>query len=283
VCYPLGVSAARSDAFGDAHPFDWMDARSPEEIEATFNPLLVRTLEESGARARVVDVGCGAGRLLTWLAARGRRGVGVDVSRRSLELARERSGLSVLRGDNLALPLRDGAVDLVVSDGVIHHTADPAGAFAENCRVLRPGGRLYLGVYEPGGRYEWLVRHVAPPVRRLVRRPAGRALVHGLLLTPYYLAHRIRSRGRTSWRSARNLFYDYLVRPIIEFIDAESVRAWAREAGMTVAVYEPNPGSNLHLFVLRKEAPPASAARGDRSSSSSPENPRVLRSLVAEV
>ncbi|MFF9639963.1 methyltransferase domain-containing protein [Kitasatospora aureofaciens] len=49
-----------------------------------------------------------------------------------------------LDGDALALPLPDGELDVVRSERVLQHLADPARAVAEMARVLRPGGRVAL-------------------------------------------------------------------------------------------------------------------------------------------
>ena len=53
------------------------------------------------------------------------------------------SALDVL-GDLMAVPLRDGSFDLVMSISVLEHMPDPVGALVELARVLRPGGLLYL-------------------------------------------------------------------------------------------------------------------------------------------
>lgn len=53
---------------------------------------------------------------------------------------------NTLRGDCLALPFRDGSVDLILSQAVIEHVKDPDLAFREMRRVLRPGGYLYVEI-----------------------------------------------------------------------------------------------------------------------------------------
>jgi SAM-dependent methyltransferase len=51
---------------------------------------------------------------------------------------------TTVAGDGLALPLVDGAADLVFSSNVLEHVADPARFIEEAIRVTRPGGQLYL-------------------------------------------------------------------------------------------------------------------------------------------
>jgi SAM-dependent methyltransferase len=107
----------------------------------------------------ILDYGCGPGNDLTGYAlyTGARRIIGFDVSRRALELARDRLALhridtervELIEGSDstVTLPLKDGAADFVQSQGVIHHTSDPDGILRELHRVLRPGGRGLIMVY----------------------------------------------------------------------------------------------------------------------------------------
>lgn len=102
---------------------------------------------------RLLDVGCGVGHLLAWLAthtARAGRPVachGVDLSFNSLRAARRAGLLAVSVGDAAHLPYRDASFDRVVCNGAAHHLPDLPAALRELFRVLQPGGRLVL--YEP--------------------------------------------------------------------------------------------------------------------------------------
>ena len=102
---------------------------------------------EPVAGMRVLDVGCGVGHLVAWLAERvPARYHGLDLSVRSLQVARDRvSGVSV--GDAERLPFRDAAYDRVVCNGAAHHLPDLGAALHEMHRVLRPSGRVIL--HEP--------------------------------------------------------------------------------------------------------------------------------------
>ena len=92
-----------------------------------------------------VDVGCGAGRAVAELAARGVRATGIDVSEQMIALARERWPSGEFRtGDAYALPLKDGEAAGYRADKVLHVLADPGRALAEARRVLAPGGRVVL-------------------------------------------------------------------------------------------------------------------------------------------
>ncbi len=183
-----------------------------------------------------------------------RRGLAVtavDLSFGSVLLARRRAAAAYVVATNLQLPMPDGVFDAVVSDGVIHHTPDPRRAFRENARVLKPGGYLYLGVYNRQGYYYYLYTYVGVPIRWLEKRAWGRLLVHATLLPVYYLVHLLKSRGKRTWRGARHFFYDYIITPRASFHSKEEIVDWGRAEGLDLLDYDPAVG-NVHAFVFRK-------------------------------
>lgn len=97
----------------------------------------------------VLDVGCGAaGHVGRFVADRGARVIGVDLSPRSVALAQRRHpGLRFVAADMHGLPVATGACDGVVAFYALIYTADPRPALAELRRVLRPGGWLLLAVH----------------------------------------------------------------------------------------------------------------------------------------
>jgi SAM-dependent methyltransferase len=101
----------------------------------------------------VLDVGCGAG-IDTLVAARlvgpGGRVIGLDMTPAMVERTREHAAIAGLdwvearEGLMEAIPLRDRAVDAVVTNGALNLSTRKSRALAEMFRVLRPGGRLAL-------------------------------------------------------------------------------------------------------------------------------------------
>jgi len=99
------------------------------------------------APLKLLDVGCGEGRLILYGPFPGVEFNGVDVRQSSLELARQRGYARVVRG-NLAdtLSWKDAAFDIVVCSHVLEHLQDPEKMVAEVSRVLKPGGLFIVGV-----------------------------------------------------------------------------------------------------------------------------------------
>ena len=111
----------------------------------------------------VVDIGCGTGlttREIARAAAPGRV-LGVDVSGRMLERAREKTVAEGL--DNVRYELGDAQVhrfdpagfDVAISRFGTMFFSDPAAAFANIAAALRPAGRLVLLVWQPHEHNEW--------------------------------------------------------------------------------------------------------------------------------
>lgn len=151
----------RVGAFYEERPFpEWReeDDRGSLLLRGRQQPL-TRWLDEAlDHRARVGELGCGTGQMSLFLGLCGRPVVGLDLSAASLaraEAFRARLGLGnveLARANLFRPPLRPASLDLGLSSGVLHHTADPRGGFSSLCRLVRPGGRVVVGLYNSFGR-----------------------------------------------------------------------------------------------------------------------------------
>ena len=113
---------------------------SPELVEAEAHEWL-------GPPGNAIDIGCGTGTEIAYLAARGWHAVGIDVSRPALDQARrDHPDVAVAQADVLSLPFPSEAFDLALDRGCFHYLSPPQWAdyAAEARRVLRPDGRLLL-------------------------------------------------------------------------------------------------------------------------------------------
>jgi SAM-dependent methyltransferase len=95
----------------------------------------------------VIDLGCGTGYFSAWLAKRGARPVGVDVTPAQLDTARrlqKEFGLEfpLIEANAERVPLPDSSFDLALSEYGASIWCDPYKWIAEAARLLRPDGRL---------------------------------------------------------------------------------------------------------------------------------------------
>jgi len=119
-------------------------------------------------RGEVLDLGGGTGHLAALLAAEIRRPVTVlDASAPMLRRAARLEGVRPVLGDAARMPFADAAFDAVIAYDAVHHFERPQEALAEAVRVLRPGGALLVGEFDPRSRG---VRALAA-VERLVGEP----------------------------------------------------------------------------------------------------------------
>lgn len=216
----------------------------------------------------MVEVGCGKGAIAR--AFQEHRGITpfcVDLAYGSIAQIR-RSPLCAdgVLGSNLALPIRDGVADIVVSYGVIHHTPNPFLCFRELARILKPGGYLLLNVYNWENLYRKLYHAFNPPfsaVRDLGGKRFGDLLLKLFVFPPYHLAlwgvlaltqGRWRFPGlRDSWEQ----FGDFFLTPIARFYHFEELQSMGETLQLKVVEHETGgwPRGGFSHFVWFQKQP----------------------------
>jgi SAM-dependent methyltransferase len=158
-------------AFYEETPFpNYDDLDSRESLIAKSREgLFAAALEEQlPDGAIVLEAGCGTGQLTNFLGLSWRRRVfGGDVCINSLRLAngfRERyriANAAFLQMNLFRPPFRDGSIDAVICNGVLHHTRDARAGFEALLRKVKPGGLILIGLYNSYARLPTLWRRWA--------------------------------------------------------------------------------------------------------------------------
>lgn len=144
--------AARS--YFSANAASWDHIRSLHVPDKAVESALVEIVGDKRFQT-MLDLGTGTGRILEILSPLYTRGVGIDLSREMLAVARanlDRAGITnaqVRLGDLFAAQLDRNAFDLITMHQVLHYLDDPARAIAEAARLLRPSGRLVVVDFAP--------------------------------------------------------------------------------------------------------------------------------------
>ena len=146
--------AGRAQAYFRKNAARWNEIRKLYVAEAEVEKALLEAMPMEGV-GDFLDIGTGTGRILELFGDKVERGLGIDLSREMLALARanlERAGrrnCRVRHGDMYKLPVPSASFDAVAIHQVLHYADDTAAAIAEAARVLRQGGRLVIVDFAP--------------------------------------------------------------------------------------------------------------------------------------
>ena len=146
--------AAGAQAYFARNAARWNEIRSLYVDEAEVEAAILQAAGE-GPFDEMVDLGAGAGRMLTLLGRRVSAAVGLDLSQQMLNIARDevaKAGLvqcELRHGDIFATGLPSGCADLVTVHQVLHYLGDPAAAVTEAARLVADGGVLLIADFAP--------------------------------------------------------------------------------------------------------------------------------------
>jgi SAM-dependent methyltransferase len=228
-------------AFYEENPFpnyEDMDSESTL-VEKARRGVFAKLLDEQIPQgAFVLEVGCGTGQLTNFLGMHyNRRVFGSDMCLHSLRLAQEFRDRCAIKNAgfaqmNLFRPaFKEGTFDLVISNGVLHHTADPLGAFKSISRLVKPGGAIVIGLYNKIGR-------LTTDFRRLVFRFFGDRFA-------FLDSHLRQQHNEGRWRA---WFYDQYKHPHESKHTYSEVIDWFEDSGFeymfSIPKIEPGAFSN---------------------------------------
>ncbi len=131
---------------------DWYEADDhPIALLRAENAVRVPwIIQEIGSQKKVLDVGCGAGILTNALAKAGHHVYGIDLSPKSLEVAKQRDStksVEYFQANAYKLPFEELSFDVVCAMDVLEHVEEPHLLIQEAARVLKPNGLFFFHTF----------------------------------------------------------------------------------------------------------------------------------------
>ena len=122
-----------------------LEARARQSLGSSDDAIyaaVAKALAQRGARGRVIDVGCGLGRLRHFLGSAMESYVGVD----AIRYDGLPEGIAFMRADlnRDSIPVPDRSADVAVSVETIEHLENPRAFVRELVRITRPGGWIVV-------------------------------------------------------------------------------------------------------------------------------------------
>ena len=233
-------------------------AQAAAQVAALLALPEVRAARHAQAPLRVLDIGCGAGRHLAALrGAPALHAFGIDLSSVLLRDARAADSASpsaCARADMRRLPFTDARFDLVASFftsfGYFDTPEEDARTLAEFCRVLRPGGLMFLDL--PGR--DAVVRSLVPQESleldgrtvRITRTLEGDCVVKRIVFQPRGLAPDPEA-GRTETHFERVRLYTFEdLQPVLARLGLERAAVLGDEHG---GAYDPARSPRMSLLL----------------------------------
>jgi len=155
---------------GRDHPMALLRAQTPPLVEWVVGEAKAHF---PARKARVLDLGCGAGLVANRLAQRGMVVTGLDASASSLAVAArhdQTASVRYVRGDACKLEFEDASFDVVTAMDLLEHIEQPAQLIREAARVLVPGGVFLFHTFNRNALawlfvikgVEWFVKNTPP-------------------------------------------------------------------------------------------------------------------------
>ena len=128
-------------------------------LDKSRRSIFVKKLDdEIPMGSNILEAGCGTGQMSIILSRYARQIYGIDLSKGSLIEAKQFinsndiKSVHLFRMNIFKLFFKENTFDVIISNGVLHHTYNPKLAFSKLVRVLKPGGIIVIGLYHRYGR-----------------------------------------------------------------------------------------------------------------------------------
>lgn len=173
--------------------------------------------------SNVLEVGCGTAQLSNYLAATTQTHVyATDMTLASLRLGygfakqNEIMGVRFIQSNLFMPPIKPQSMDIVISNGVLHHTYNTKKAFMSISKLVKPGGHIIIGLYNHIGR-----------LRTDIRRNLLNIFGERVLFLDPHLRNRLSPEKRRAWIN------DQYYHPQERKHSISEVMHWFDEAGFS--------------------------------------------------
>lgn len=132
-----------------------------------YDSFLFELLSKVKEYETVFDIGCGDGEYLDKYLRLGLKKdqiVAIDLAPSNIKNIK-RKGFKALCLNAMKLELEDNISDFTICNGVLHHLSIPFKGFSELVRITKPGGYIYINVYNKFHPYFFMVRNLTFPIR----------------------------------------------------------------------------------------------------------------------
>lgn len=189
----------------------------------------------------VLDAGCGNGLLSKAIAKLGANVLAVDMHQNLSCTAKKlcqdaASNLYFLQADINDLPIRPNSFDLIISNGVLHHTPNTRYAFLELAKRTVQHGQLYVWLYRrPYSLKNKILLLLSDLARSIISRlsPLVQKTVIKTIARFFHLLSKVR-KGRNSTKDYNDILidiYDSLTPKYRHYHHPIEVAGWFHEAG----------------------------------------------------
>lgn len=247
------IQELKARVFHDLDPYDiYPSTNNP--LDNIYGEFPLKIINEANRKKIIVDVGCGAGKYVRIFNNMNCKVLGIDQSLNSLKLVKKQASKAILiNASNLALPLKNNSVNLVISTGVIHHTGNIKKSFSELIRILVPHGKLYLAVYRKWTGYYfvyssigWIMRYV------YFRLPGGERLIDKIIIPIFHLLDKLFIRKDRAYANSRAIFMDSYLHPVATFHTCHEISNWCKINGASVRFCDDNYKDLIYAIITKK-------------------------------
>ena len=184
----------------------------------------------------ILDAGSGNGLLTKAIAEKGAYAIGIDYSDSvfNISLANPNPNLLYIKGDLNHPPFKDETFDIIISNGVIHHTKSTKKTFAKVAALVKEGGKFYLWLYRrPYDLYMKAFIYSTDFLRFIVNKLPGslQKVIVNLYAGFFYHLKRIRKKNVMEFDQLRIDAYDTLTPEYKHYHNPIEVAKWFHENG----------------------------------------------------